>query len=84
MHIYTDEARQGVTRYVEATHFCSHVRKGIKFDIELHILLLISYTDLRQCLIYDSNEKNARLIGVEFMIPKEKYLTLDEEEQKLW
>jgi hypothetical protein len=24
------------------------------------------------------------LIGVEFMIPKEKYLTLDDEEKKLW
>lgn len=28
LHIYTDEASQGVTRYIEATHFCSHVRKG--------------------------------------------------------
>ena len=86
MHIYTDEARQGVTRYVEATHFCSHVRKGMT-----HALLntdsvssLKNFIDLRQCLIYDSNEKNARLIGVEFMISKEKYLTLDEDEQKLW
>ena len=40
--------------------------------------------DLRQCLIYDSCQPNARLIGVEFMIPKEKYEQLDPEEQKLW
>ncbi|KAF2147593.1 uncharacterized protein K452DRAFT_331213 [Aplosporella prunicola CBS 121167] len=67
IHIYADEARQGKTRYVPATHFCSHVRK-----------------DLRQCLIYDSHEKNARLIGVEYMVPKSVYETFPPEEKKLW
>jgi len=67
LHIYADEARQGVARTVDAHHFCSHVSK-----------------DLRQCLIYDSCQPNARLIGVEFMIPKWKYEQLDPEEQKLW
>lgn len=28
LHVYTDEAREGVIRYVEANHYCSHVRKG--------------------------------------------------------
>ncbi len=56
-----------MTRFVEANHYCSHVRK-----------------DLRQCLIYDTNEKDARLIGVEFMVPRHVYETLDAEEQKLW
>lgn len=45
---------------------------------------LLSTLDLRQCLIYDSATENARLIGVEYMIPKEVYETLDKEEQKLW
>ncbi|TKA63073.1 hypothetical protein B0A49_08140 [Cryomyces minteri] len=67
IHIYADEARQGKTRYVEATHYCSHVRK-----------------DLRQCLIYDSHEKDARLIGVEYMVPKHVYDNLPDEEKKLW
>ncbi|GAM89577.1 hypothetical protein ANO11243_076160 [Dothideomycetidae sp. 11243] len=67
LHIYTEEARQGIVRTVDAHHFCSHVRK-----------------DLRQCLIYDSCRPNARLIGVEYMIPRAKYETLDAEEQKLW
>ncbi|KIX09130.1 uncharacterized protein Z518_00208 [Rhinocladiella mackenziei CBS 650.93] len=40
--------------------------------------------DVRQCLIYDSCQPGARLIGVEFMIPKSRYLTLDPEEQRLW
>lgn len=67
LHIYADEARQGIVRSVESHHFCSHVRK-----------------DLRQCLIYDSCTPGARLIGIEYMIPKEKYLQLPEDEQKLW
>lgn len=40
--------------------------------------------DLRQCLIYDSCRPDARLIGVEYMIPKSRYAQLDPEEQKLW
>ncbi|KAK3073732.1 hypothetical protein LTR53_004429 [Teratosphaeriaceae sp. CCFEE 6253] len=67
VHIYADEAKAGKTRYVEATHYCAHVRK-----------------DLRQCLIYDSHEQDAKLIGVEYMVPKEVYETFDAEEQKLW
>ena len=41
-------------------------------------------SDLRQCLIYDSNSPSARLIGVEYMVPKSVYETLDADEQKLW
>ncbi|KAK4990033.1 hypothetical protein LTR50_002809 [Elasticomyces elasticus] len=67
IHIYADEARQGKTRYVEATHYCAHVRK-----------------DLRQCLIYDSHEKDARLIGVEYMVPRSVFETFSPEERKLW
>lgn len=67
LHIYTDEARKGVTRTVDANHYCAHVRK-----------------DLRQCLIYDSHDKDARLIGVEYMIPKETYTKLPDAEKKLW
>ncbi|TEB21824.1 DUF1264 domain-containing protein [Coprinellus micaceus] len=40
--------------------------------------------DLRQCLIYDSPEKNARLIGVEYMVSPKVYETLDSDERKLW
>ena len=40
--------------------------------------------NLRQCLIYDSSAPNARLIGVEYMVPKHIYETLEPDEQKLW
>lgn len=67
LHVYTEEARHNVTRYVEATHLCAHARK-----------------DVRQCLIYDSPEKDARLIGVEYMIPEHLYKTLPDDEKRLW
>ncbi|CUS11094.1 unnamed protein product, partial [Tuber aestivum] len=58
------------TRVVEAQHYCSHITEGIP--------------DVRQCVIYDSPEKNARLIGIEYMIAPRIYETLPTEERKLW
>ncbi|KAG9947322.1 DUF1264-domain-containing protein, partial [Aureobasidium melanogenum] len=40
--------------------------------------------EVRQCLLYDSPESNARLIGIEYMISARLYETLDHEERKLW
>lgn len=42
------------------------------------------YADLRQCLVYDSPEKNARLIGIEYMVSPRLFETLPSEERKLW
>ncbi|KAF8884538.1 hypothetical protein CPB85DRAFT_1337751 [Mucidula mucida] len=40
--------------------------------------------DVRQCLIYDSHEPTARLIGIEYMVTPRLYATLPPEERKLW
>ncbi|KAI1467259.1 DUF1264-domain-containing protein [Daldinia caldariorum] len=40
--------------------------------------------DVRQCILYDSPEPNARLIGIEYMITPKLYETLPPEERKLW
>lgn len=40
--------------------------------------------DVRQCILYDSPEPNARLIGIEYMIKPHLYEALDPEERKLW
>ncbi|KAF9478771.1 DUF1264-domain-containing protein [Pholiota conissans] len=40
--------------------------------------------DIRQCLIYDSNAVNARLIGIEYMISPKLYETLEPSERRLW
>ena len=40
--------------------------------------------DVRQCILTDSDEKGARIIGIEYMISKELFEGLDAEEKKLW
>lgn len=40
--------------------------------------------DVRQCLLYDSAEPNARLIGVEYMITDKLFATLPPEERRYW
>lgn len=40
--------------------------------------------EVRQCILYDSPEPNARLIGIEYMISARLFETLEPEERKLW
>ncbi|KAJ6257085.1 hypothetical protein Dda_7970 [Drechslerella dactyloides] len=40
--------------------------------------------DMRQCLIFDSPEQGARLIGVEYMISHSIFSTLPDDEKRLW
>lgn len=42
------------------------------------------HKDVRQCLLYDSPEPGARLIGIEYMISPVLYETLDTDERRLW
>jgi hypothetical protein len=39
---------------------------------------------VRQCLLYDSDGPNARLIGIEYMITEPLFETLPAEERRLW
>jgi len=40
--------------------------------------------DLHQCVIFDSNRPDARLIGIEYIISAERFRSLPEEERRLW
>lgn len=61
----------------------SHDGSVDRFDFYFNAAYLPT-ADLRQCLIYDSHDENARLIGVEYMVPKHVYDSFPPEEQKLW
>lgn len=39
--------------------------------------------DLHQCVIYDSDQPNARLIGIEYLIPESVFVTLPADEKKV-
>ncbi|KLU85093.1 hypothetical protein MAPG_04125 [Magnaporthiopsis poae ATCC 64411] len=56
------------TRHVEANHYCGHIND-----------------DVRQCILYDRpTGPGARIIGIEYMIPRRLYETLEPDERKLW
>lgn len=40
--------------------------------------------DLHQCVIFDSNATDARLIGIEYIISAERYERLPDDEKQLW
>jgi hypothetical protein len=40
--------------------------------------------DLHQCVIFDRNAPDARLIGIEYIITEERFLGLPEDEKRLW
>jgi len=40
--------------------------------------------DLHQCVIFDKNAPDARLIGIEYIISAERFRSLPEEEKRLW
>ena len=40
--------------------------------------------DVMQCVIYDADRRQARLVGVEYIVSAKLFRTLPEEERKLW
>lgn len=40
--------------------------------------------DLHQCVIFDSNEPDARLIGIEYIISEQRFRDLPDDEKQLW
>ncbi|KAL6051406.1 Embryo-specific protein [Balamuthia mandrillaris] len=67
-------------------HLCGmHFYNGsMDRQIEAHHYCSRLSEDFHQCVIYDSNEPNARLIGIEYVISKKIYDQLDADEKKLW
>ncbi|RIA97152.1 embryo-specific protein [Glomus cerebriforme] len=62
-------------------HFYSH---DMNRQVEAHHYCSHLNPDVRQCVIYDSDKSDARLIGVEYIISAKLFQTLPEEEKKYW
>ncbi|BAT86644.1 hypothetical protein LR48_Vigan102s008900 [Vigna angularis] len=70
-----------IHQHLCAFHFYSH---DMTRQVEAHHYCAHKNEEMRQCLIYDSPEKKARLIGLEYIISENLYLTLPDEEKPLW
>lgn len=53
-------------------------------QVVLHHYCSALNDDFYQCAVFDSDTRDAKLIGVEYIISEELFKTLDPEEQKLW
>ncbi len=67
-------------------HFCGiHIAKNNpKFQLITQHYCMSRSDEMHQCLLYDSYEKNARLIGVEYIVSDRIYRELPETEKKYW
>ena len=55
-----------------------------RLQVEAHHYCSCTNDEVRQCVIYDSANSNARLIGIEYIISRRLFESLPEEEKKLW
>lgn len=53
-------------------------------QVEAHHFCIHLRDGLHQCVIFDSNKPNARLIGIEYIISEKRFRQLPEEERRLW
>jgi len=67
-------------------HICGfHFYSGdMKRQLQAHHFCSHLTEDLCQCVIYDSDRPDAKLIGIEYIISEKLYRNLSEEEKKLW
>jgi hypothetical protein len=69
---------------------CEHVCGLHFYDGDLSRQLIAHHycshlnEDVRQCVIYDSSEPDARLIGIEYIISRQVFEKLPEDEKKYW
>ncbi len=72
---------RGIHAHVCGFHFYSgDMKRALRVD---HYCSHLN-ADVFQCVIYDSDQPNARLIGVEYVISEALFKQLPEEEKKLW
>lgn len=70
-----------IHQYVCAFHFyADDMKRQVRAD---HYCSHLN-EEVLQCVIYDSNDKQARLIGIEYIISEALFKQLPEDEKKLW
>lgn len=82
------EKKHGPMPPVDNVHlyFCGfHIAKNNpKFQIETQHYCAVRGEDMHQCILYDNNDKTAKLLGVEYIITDKLYQGLPEGEKKYW
>jgi hypothetical protein len=72
---------QSINAYMDGFHFYSGNMQG---QMEAHHYCALLNEDVTQCVIYDANTRDARLMGVEYIISRTLFDTLPADEKHLW
>jgi len=67
--------------YLNGFHFYNG---NINAQMEAHHYVSQLNEDVYQAVIFDGNESDAKIMGVEYIISEKLFKTLDDEEKKLW
>ena len=67
--------------YLDGFHFYNG---NIDAQMEAHHYVSRLNEDVYQAIIFDGNEKDAKIMGVEYIVSEKLFRTLDDEEKKLW
>ncbi|KAL6565755.1 Oil body-associated protein 1A [Orobanche hederae] len=70
-----------IHQHLCAFHFYGH---DMTRQVEAHHFCAHQNEEFRQCLIYDRPDANGRLIGLEYIVMEELFLTLPDEEKRFW
>jgi hypothetical protein len=70
-----------INSYLDGFHFYNGNMKG---QMEAHHYCTILSDDMIQCVIYDGNVAEAKLMGVEYIVSAKLFQTLPAEEKALW
>ncbi|KAJ3041877.1 hypothetical protein HDV00_008581 [Rhizophlyctis rosea] len=70
-----------ICRHVSGFHFYAH---DMSRQVPAHHYCTHLSEDLLQCLVYDTGDKNARLIGIEYIISEKLFQTLPAAEKSYW
>ena len=72
---------EAINTYLDGFHFYNGDQNG---QMEAHHYVTVLNEDVMQAVIYDGNTRDARLMGVEYIISERLFNTLPPEEKKLW
>lgn len=67
--------------YLDGFHFYNG---NLNAQMEAHHYVQQLNEDFYQAIIFDGNDKNAKIMGIEYIVTEKIFKTLSEEEKKLW
>lgn len=72
---------EAINAYLDGFHFYNGRPQA---QMEAHHYCSVVNEDVMQCVIFDGNQKDAKLMGVEYIVSAKLFATLAAEEKALW